>query len=205
MQTATTTAGQGEGRIDAIAIGASAGGVEALGILLGALPSRFVPAVFVVLHLPADRGTVLPQLFGRRSARRVKEAEDKEPVMPGTVYLAPPDYHLLVESDRTLALSRDEPVHYSRPSIDLLFESAALAYRERLLAIVLTGASHDGAEGLKQVRECGGMAWVQDPGEATASVMPAAALAHAGADAVLALDKIAARLARAFDELQIRE
>lgn len=180
---------------DAVVIGASAGGVEALGTLLAALPPTFSAAILTVLHLPPDRGTVLPTLLGRRCARPVKEAEDKEPVQPGTVYLAPPDYHLLVEPDRTLSLSRDEPVHYSRPAIDPLFESAALVWRERLLGIILTGASSDGADGLREVRACGGRAWIQSPDEATSPVMPAAALAMAGADEVLRLADIAARLA----------
>lgn len=181
---------------DTVVIGASAGGVEALGVLLGALPADFPAAILAVLHLPPDRVTVLPSLLNRRCALAVKEAEDKEPVQAGTVYLAPPDYHLLVEPDATLSLSRDEPVHYSRPSIDLLFESAAMTWRTRLLAILLTGASSDGAEGLREVREAGGAAWVQDPRAAFAPAMPAAALALCGADAVLDLPEIAARLAK---------
>lgn len=185
--------GQG---IEAIAIGASAGGVEALGTLLASLPQTFQLPVFIVLHLPPDRSTMLPQLLSRRCPLPVKEAEDKEPVTPGTVYFAAPDYHLLVEPDRTFSLSRDEPIHYSRPSIDLLFESAAFVYRKHLLGIVLTGASQDGAEGLKQIRECGGAAWVQDPEEATSSTMPAAALARAGADAVMPLAAMVTRLSR---------
>lgn len=183
------------GRFDAVLIGTSAGGVEALGTLLAALPSSFPAAILVVLHLPPDRATLLPRLLGRRCARPVKEAEDKELVEPGTVYLAPPDYHLLVEPDRTLSLSREEPVHYSRPAIDLLFESGAMTWRDRVLGIVLTGASSDGAEGLREVRANGGVAWVQDPQDAAAPAMPAAALALAGADDVLPLAHIAERLA----------
>lgn len=182
----------------AIVIGASAGGVEALGVLLQALPPWFRAAVFVVLHLPADRVSLLPQLFARRCLLPVKEGEDKEAVEPGVVYLAPPDYHLLVEPDRTLALSRADPVHFSRPAVDPLFESAALAYREGLIAIVLSGASADGAEGLKQVREAGGAAWVQDPAEAASDVMPASAISRAGADLVLPVARLAQRLAELF-------
>lgn len=181
--------------LDAIAIGASAGGVEALGTLLQALPANCRAAVFIVLHLPPDGDSVLAGLLARRCALPVKEAEDKESIRAGTVYLCAPDYHLLIEPDRTLSLSRDEPVHYSRPSIDLLFESAALAFGPALLGIVLTGASHDGAAGLKCIRDAGGCAWIQDPDGAAASTMPAAALALAGADAVLALDDMAQRLA----------
>lgn len=182
----------------AIAIGASAGGVEALGVLLQALPAGFGAAVLVVLHLSAHRDSLLPQLFNRRCALPVKEAEDKEAIEPGVVYLAPPDYHLLVEPGRSLALSRAEPVHFSRPAIDLLFESAALAYRERLLAIVLSGASADGSQGLRQVRACGGAAWVQDPLDAASDLMPSSALSLAGADEVLPLENLAKRLANLF-------
>src|ERR1700742_400929 len=123
-------------RIEGVVIGASAGGVEALDVLLPALPPSFRPAVFIVLHLPRERPSLLPEIFRRRCARPVREAEDKEPVEAGTVYFAPPDYHLLVEKDRQLALSADEPIHYSRPSIDALFETAAEAYGESLLGII---------------------------------------------------------------------
>ncbi|HZW20824.1 chemotaxis protein CheB [Noviherbaspirillum sp.] len=181
--------------IDAVVIGASAGGVEALLHVLGALPADFQAAVLVVMHLAPDRPSIMPRLLAQRCAMSVKEADDKEEIRAGTVYLAVPDYHLLVEPEKRLALSRDEPVHYSRPSIDVLFESAAYAYCSRLLAIVLTGASNDGADGLRAVRAAGGAAWVQDPSEATVDIMPAAALAQAGADRVLTLSEIAAGLA----------
>ena len=131
-------------------VGASAGGVEALFAILPALPAGLRGAVFVVLHLPRDGQSLLAEIFGPKCALPVREAEDKEPVEPGTIYFAPPDYHLLVDAGPRLSLSADEPVHYSRPSIDVLFESAADAYGERLLGILLTGANHDGAAG------CGG-------------------------------------------------
>jgi len=182
----------------AIAIGASAGGFEALARLLAALPPHCTAAVVVVLHRPADKGELLAPLLARRCVLPVKEAEDKEPVAGGTVYLAPPDYHLLVEPGPTLALSRAEPLNFSRPAIDLLFESAALAWRRHLLGIVLTGANHDGAAGLQQIRSCGGSAWVQDPDDAAVRFMPDAALAQAGADAVLTLAAMCARLPTLF-------
>jgi two-component system chemotaxis response regulator CheB len=125
----------------------------------------------------------------------VREAQDKDAIEGGTVYLAPPGYHLLVEPDRTIALSVDKPVHFSRPSIDVLFESAAYAWRERLIAIVLTGANEDGAEGLARVREFGGRAWVQQPETAAAPTMPASAISRAGADRILPLADLAALLA----------
>lgn len=182
--------------IEAIAIGASAGGVEAVCTLLRGLGTGMRAAMMLVLHLPPGRSTTLAQLLGRYTKLTVKEAEDKEPVEPGTIYLAPPDYHLLVEPDKRFTLSADEPHRFSRPSIDLLFESAAYAYRDRLLGVVLTGASSDGAAGLAAVRALHGRAWVQDPAEASASVMPNAAIAQAGADRIMPLSAMAAALSK---------
>ena len=180
--------------IEAIAVGASAGGVEALGVLLQALPEGFVPAIFAVLHLPPERPSLLAEVLQPRCRLPVREALDKEEVLPGCVYLAPPDYHLLVEKERTLALSRDPPVYFSRPSIDVLFESAAEAFGPGLLGIVLTGANADGAAGLRAIRQAGGRAWVQAPEDALSDAMPLAALQLAGADLVLPLRDIAERL-----------
>jgi two-component system chemotaxis response regulator CheB len=137
----------------------------------------------------------VPQLFGVKCRLPVREALDKEPIEPGTVYIAPPDYHMLVEPECVLSLSKDAPVAFSRPSIDVTFESAAHAYRERLLGIVLTGANSDGASGLATIRREGGRAWVQRPEEALANAMPAAAIEQAGADLILSLADMAQRLA----------
>jgi two-component system, chemotaxis family, protein-glutamate methylesterase/glutaminase len=178
-----------------VAIGASAGGIEAIGALLAALPSPYVPALLVVLHVPPHRPSAVPALFAGRCRLPVREALDKETIEPGTVYIAPPDYHMLVEPERLIALSKDAPVDFSRPSIDVMFESAALAYGERLLGIVLTGANADGARGLAAIRREGGRAWVQRPEEALASAMPAAAIEVAGADLVLSVPDMAQRLA----------
>ena len=182
-------------RYDAVVIGASAGGVAALRSLLRSLPHDLPVPVLVVLHVPRDRPSQAAELFAQGCALPVAEAEDKEPLLPGTVRIAPPDYHLLVEGGRTLALSVDDPVLFSRPAIDPLFESASEAYGPRLLALLLTGASSDGSHGLAVVRQRGGTAWIQCPDEAAAPFMPASALAHAGADAVLSLDEICNRLA----------
>ena len=182
------------GRVDAIAIGTSAGGIEALAALLPALPAGTRASVFVVIHLPRDARSLLVEIFQPRCALPVREAIDKEPVEPGTIYVAPPDYHLLIDAGPALALSIDAPVHHSRPSIDVLFESAADIYRARLLGIVLTGGNEDGAAGLAAIRGAGGLALVQDPQEAQVRAMPEAALARvAGAD-VLTLERIAALL-----------
>lgn len=189
-----TAAGPGD-RVEVVAIGASAGGVEAVGALLSRLDRSFRATVLIVIHVPAGNGDLLPKVLAPRCVLPVREAEDKEPLACAVVYLAPPGYHLLVEPDRTLALSLDAPVQYARPSIDVLFESAAYALRRRLLAIVLSGANADGSRGLASVRAAGGLAWVQDPATAVAATMPAAAISVAGADRIMALDDIAEQLA----------
>lgn len=178
-------------RIDGIVIGGSAGGVEALSVLLPALPAAFRPSVFIVLHLPRERPSLLVDIFGRRCLLPVREAEDKEPVEPGTVYFAPPDYHLLIEKNRHLALSADEPVHYSRPSIDVLFESAAEVYGERLLGIILSGANEDGAAGLHAVHRAGGLTAAQQPDSAKVPLMVLSALQRNPADFVLPVGELA--------------
>jgi two-component system chemotaxis response regulator CheB len=180
--------------IDVIAIGASAGAIETLRIVLASIPGSFGAALLLVIHVPANRESVLAEVLARHCALRVREATDKEKIEEGTVYVAPSGYHLLVEPDKTLSLSVDAPVNYSRPSIDVLFESAAYAYRDRLLGIVLTGANEDGADGLVAVRRSGGLAWVQDPSSAAAAVMPRSAIERAGADAVYDPSTMAAEL-----------
>lgn len=182
-------------RVGAAAIGASFGGVEALMALMPALPAGLALPVFVVLHQPRDRDSLLPQVLAPYCRLPVVEAMDQEPVVPGTVYVATPDYHLLLDRGPRLALSLDAPVNFSRPAIDVLFESAAAAYGRGLLAMLLTGASADGAEGLQRVREAGGQAVVQDPADARAPAMPRAALARGPADALLSLADIRRLLA----------
>ncbi len=163
----------------AVAIGASAGAVEALMQLLPELPADLGVPVLVVVHVPADRRSALPQVFERVCALPTREAEDKIMPEPSTIYFAPSDYHLLVERDGTLALSVDEPVHHSRPSIDVLFDSVAEAHGKRALGILLSGASRDGADGLARLHRAGAHTWVQEPSTASVPVMPRAALALA--------------------------
>lgn len=160
----------------AIVIGASAGAVQALLAILPALPASFALPILVVVHIPPDRDNMLVPLLQAKCRAKVKEAEDKEPIERGVIYFAPSDYHLLVEADQSLALSSDEHVNYSRPSIDVLFESAADAYGPGLVGVILTGANHDGAEGLRRVHAAGGVAIVQDRAEAYAAAMPDSAL-----------------------------
>jgi two-component system, chemotaxis family, protein-glutamate methylesterase/glutaminase len=181
-------------RIDAVVIGASAGGVEALSVLLPALSPGSTAAVFVVLHLPRDKPSMLADIFSRRCALRVREAQDKESVASGTVYFAPSNYHLLIDQGPQMALSADDPVHHSRPSIDVLFESAADVYNERLLGIILSGANEDGAAGLAAVHDGGGITVVQHPDTARSPQMALSALKLRPADWVLPLEEIAALL-----------
>lgn len=180
-----------ETRPRAVVIGASAGALEALSAILPPLPADFDIPVIVVVHIPRDRPSVLAELFQAKCHLRVLEAEDKEPIYGGTAYFAPPDYHLLVEANGTLSLSSDEPVLFSRPSIDVLFESAADAYSDGLIAIVLTGANEDGARGMSAVIKAGGTAIVQSPDGAFASAMPEAAIAMCPSAMIMPLDAIA--------------
>ena len=176
--------------IDAVAIGASAGGVEVLSVLLSALPASCRASFFIVMHIPRERPSLLADVFNARCALPVREAEDKEPVQPGTVYFAPPDYHLLLDRGPALALSSDEPVHFSRPSIDVLFDSAADIYGERLLGLILTGANQDGAEGLAAVGRAGGRTVVQEPSGAAVPFLPEAALQEGPVEFVLSLAQL---------------
>jgi two-component system chemotaxis response regulator CheB len=162
--------------VDLVVIGGSAGAIEALRQLIRGLDADFAPAMAIVIHLPADSTSLLPSIFERPGGPRMKIAEDKEPIERGTIYFATPDYHLLVERSRTFALSQDERVHFSRPAIDVLFESAAEAYGDRLLGVVLSGANADGAAGLKAVAAAGGIAAVQSLETSEMIAMPAAAL-----------------------------
>lgn len=179
---------------EAVVIGASAGALEALSAILPALPADFPLPVLVVVHIPPDRRSALPQIFQAKCKVTVKEADDKEPIVGGTVYFAPPDYHLLVEADRHVALSRDAAVLFSRPSIDVLFESAADAFADALLAIVLTGANQDGSKGLQAVVSSGGRAIVQNPQGAFAAAMPEAAIKAVPGTSVMSLEQIAGYL-----------
>ena len=175
---------------EAVVIGASAGGVEVLSMLLSALPASCRLSLIIVMHIPRERPSLLPEVFGSRCALPVKEAEDKEPIQPGTVYFAPPDYHLLVDRGPAFALSTDEPVHFSRPSIDVLFDSAADVYGERLIGVILTGANQDGAEGLAAIGHAGGRTVVQDPVSAAVAYLPEAALKQGPVDFVLSLPQL---------------
>jgi two-component system chemotaxis response regulator CheB len=181
-------------RIEALVIGGSAGGVDALLALLPSLPAGFALPVVCILHLPPDRQSRLAELFDQRIALPVVEAADKMPVEPGKVYFAGSGYHLSVERDRTFSLSCEAPVHFARPAIDVLMASSADTWGAGLAGVLLTGANQDGAEGMAQIRRHGGLAIVQDPQEAQAAAMPSHAIARGAAQLVLPLAQIGALL-----------
>jgi len=174
----------------AIVIGSSAGGINALTKVLSVLPADFPLPIVIVQHLHPESGHHLPHILGTKSALKIKQADEKELIKKGWVYLAPPNYHLLIEEDFTFSLSLESPVNYSRPSIDVLFESAVYAYRQHLIGVILTGANHDGSLGLKKIKETGGFTIVQDPKTAEADAMPKAAIEATTIDKILPLQDI---------------
>ena len=180
-----------EGRdIHAIVIAGSAGGVDALLKLLPRLPEGFALPVITMLHVPDHRESRLAELFAPRMAVPAREAADKEGISPGTVYFAGSGYHLSVEKDLRFSLSCEPPVNFARPAIDVLMASAAEAYGPRLAAVLLTGANQDGAEGMRIIKECGGLTVVQDPAEAQVATMPELAIKKQAPDLVLTLAEI---------------
>jgi two-component system, chemotaxis family, protein-glutamate methylesterase/glutaminase len=173
-----------------ICIGASWGGLHAVGRILSDIPQDLEQAIVIAQHRhPDSLASALPELLALQIARPVRDIEDKLEILPSQVYIAPPDYHVLVERG-WFALSLEERVNYARPSIDVLFESAAEAYRERAIGVILTGANEDGAAGLKRIKELGGVAVIQDPAQALRRAMPDAAIAATVADAVLPIEEI---------------
>lgn len=182
-----------------VVIGASAGALDALSTVLPVLPADYPLPILVVVHLPPNKDSLFADILAAKCKVPVQEAEDKETIKPGTVYLAPPDYHLLMEKDGVLSLSSDEEVHFSRPSIDVLFESAADACGAALTGIILTGANSDGAMGLKAVTANGGRAIVQTPQHAYATAMPEAAVKACPKALVMDIEDIAAYLQKAVE------
>lgn len=184
-----------QGEHDLIAVGASWGGLDALRTILAALPGDLGAAIVVAQHRsPDSHPTAFRDLLGASTRLKVCEADDKDELRPGTVFIAAADYHVLVDG-RRIALSVDEPVQYARPSIDVLLATAAESYRERCVGVVLTGANADGAEGLARVAELGGEAVVQDPATAERDEMPLAALAAVPSARVATLDEMGPLLA----------
>ena len=176
-----------------VGIGTSWGGLAAMSKLLGELPADFSLPVVVVQHRSKDSDRLLAELLQDATELKVSEVEDKEPLMPGTVYIAPADYHVLID-DGYLSLTVEEPVRFSRPSIDVMFSSAANTYGSGAIGVVLTGANEDGARGLSDIVKRGGRALVQDPRTAEIPIMPDAALKAVPSAEVLTLEALAPRL-----------
>lgn len=160
----------------AIVIGASAGGLYALLEIIEKLPTDFPIPIIVVQHRSKDNNYLFEEVLQNKCTITIRQADEKEKIKSGTIYIAPPDYHLLIEEDKTFSLTADFPVRYSRPSIDVLFESAAMVYKEALIGIILTGANNDGTAGMIAIKNNGGLTIAQDPDEAMFPAMPAASI-----------------------------
>jgi two-component system chemotaxis response regulator CheB len=177
MATGKLTAPDEHQAPEAVLIGGSAGAIEVVALLLGALPLGFATPIVVMVHLPRNRPSALAAALRGKCRLDLREPLDKEPLAPSTVYLAPPDYHLLIDPGPSFALSVDEPVNFSRPSIDVLFRSAADVLGRRCAGIIVSGANPDGARGLQAIQAAGGLVAIQDPHDAAQRAMPEAALA----------------------------
>ncbi len=178
----------------AIVIGASTGGIEAIRAILMPLQEGFAVPIVIVQHLSPYSDNYMVTHLNGTCRINVKEADEKEKILPGSVYIAPPNYHVLLEKDESISLTVEPRENYSRPSVDILFESAADAYGNSLIGIVLTGANSDGSKGLKRIKELGGLAIVQDPKTAVASSMPKAAIEITAVDYILSLNEISKKL-----------
>lgn len=174
----------------AVVIGVSAGGMTALDTILPKLPKDFCLPLIIVSHRHPNSDDYFERHLDEKCAVPVKQADQREKITPGTVYVAPPNYHLLIEDDLTFSLSLEAPVHFARPSVDVLFQSAADAYGPQLIGIVMTGANDDGSRGLKKIKEMGGLTVVQDPKSAEIPQMPRAAIAAANPHYILPLREI---------------
>jgi len=182
------------GGFDIVAIAASAGGLRAISQIVAALPADFSAAIVVVQHLDPRHRSLMADILSRRTSLHVEEAKEGTHLNAGTTYIAPPNRHLLVNSDGTISLSQSELVHFVRPSADLLFESVAASYKERVIAVVLSGTGSDGSMGVKAVKKMGGTVIVQDEQSAEFYGMPGAAMQTGCVDFVLPLDEIASAL-----------
>jgi two-component system chemotaxis response regulator CheB len=179
---------------DVVALASSAGGIAALSEILGSLPAEFPASIVVVQHLDPRHRSLMADILRRRTALNVVQAAEGDRIRAGTVYIAPPDRHLLVNANGTLSLSHSELVHFVRPSADLLFESVAASYRTRAIAVVLTGTGSDGSMGIGAIKKMGGTVVAQDQASAEFSGMPGAAIRSGNSDFVLPLDEIAPAL-----------
>ena len=179
---------------DIVALAASAGGLSALSRVIGALPAGFPAIMVVVQHLDPRHRSLMADILSRRTPLQVKQAEDGDRLKPATIYIAPPNRHLLVNKNKTLSLSQSELVHFVRPSADLLFESVAASFQERAIAVVLTGTGSDGNMGVKAIKQMGGTVIAQDEKTSEFFGMPGAAIATGSVDFILPLEEIPSAL-----------
>ncbi|MCW3104829.1 MAG: chemotaxis protein CheB [Bacteroidetes bacterium] len=175
---------------EAIVIGVSSGGMNAMNILFSRLPKEFSIPIVLLQHIGPHSDNLWIKILNNKTNVVIKEADEKEKIEKGRVYVSPPNYHLLIEKNKTFSLSIDARVNYARPSIDVLFESAAEAYKSKLIGIILTGSNSDGTNGMKRIKECGGLTIAQDPETAESGYMPASAIAAVKVDHILSLQGI---------------
>jgi two-component system chemotaxis response regulator CheB len=175
---------------EAVVIGVSAGGINALKEIFSQLPADFQLPMIIVQHISPRSNNLWIDFMNDKSKVHIKEADEKEEIKNGWIYIAPANYHLLIEKNKTFSLTIDERVNYARPSIDVLFETAADAYKDKLIGIVLTGSNNDGSNGIKKIKEAGGMTIIQDPETAEYPEMPTFAMEQVKPDYILPLDKI---------------
>lgn len=187
--------------LDLVVIGGSAGALDPLCFIMQNLPEKFKLPLAIVLHRPKDQGAGLCQYLISKTGLPVREAVHQEPIRPGSIYLAPRNHHLLIAGNRTFSLSRSKPIRHSRPSIDILFNSAANHYRSRVLGILLSGANSDGSLGLKKIRDQGGIGIIQNPALADLEFMPKSSLEKGGADYVFNQEQIAMFLNESHERL----
>jgi two-component system chemotaxis response regulator CheB len=177
-------------KYEAVVIGASSGGMNAIKVIFSLLPKNFKTPIIIVQHIGAQSNNKWIELVNGISNICIKEADEKEKISHGLAYIAPPNYHLLIEKNKTFSLTVDERVNFARPSIDVLFESAAEAFKSKMIGVILTGSNTDGTKGLKRIKEYGGVTIVQDPSTAESEYMPASAIAAMQVDYILPLDRI---------------
>jgi len=175
---------------EALVIGGSAGSLDVLLRVLPVLDEALTFPIIIVIHRKHGSDSLLPDLLSSRTRLRVKEVDEKEPIAAGTIYIAPSDYHLLIEQDRTFSLDYSEKINYSRPAIDVTFQTAAEVYKDKLACLLLSGSNSDGVNGLKTVKIWGGLAMIQDPASAQVAYMPAQAKLHVDIDEILKIEKI---------------
>jgi two-component system, chemotaxis family, protein-glutamate methylesterase/glutaminase len=174
----------------AVVVGTSAGGFLAVSTLLEKLPQNYSVPIIIVQHRSKEPTNLLEEILQSKCRVKIKQADEKEKIEGGVVYIAPPDYHLLIENDFTFSLSADEPIRFSRPSIDVLLESAASVYKDKLVGIILTGTNNDGVLGIKAIAENGGLVIAQNPKEAQFPTMPLAAIHTKKVDYIFTLSEI---------------